>query len=127
MVKILGWSNTVLVAIMTLMYPLKKYSLASSGEKKRGKNGKVLEMYKKLRKAHPDIGYVIITIGLIHGYLAVGFLKWHSGVLVLNTIIMMALSVILGQRIKRMKSNWCVVHKLLSIALILFIINHIFR
>lgn len=119
MIKILGWIIVSLVFIMGGIYPVKLYY-----SKTKDKN--LLKAYKKLRVLHPILGIVIIILGSIHGFLALGTIRLHTGTIVLSLIIIMALISLLGQRINKFKGSWRPYHRYVSLILWIAIFIHIF-
>lgn len=127
MVEFLGWLNVVLILSMGFLYPLKKLALISVGNLDRGGGRLVLEGYKKSSRIHPFIGGLILIIAFVHSYLAMGFLKFHSGTLNLITILLMGIIAVLGNRTKKLRNKWRRIHKVLGVILLLLILNHISR
>ncbi len=119
MVGTMGWVNLVLIVIMGLIYPLKMAY-------QRNKDKKVLELYKRARIFHPVLGFVIIGIGLTHGYLALGALRLHTGSLVLLALIAMATIALIGPRMKALRKSWRTIHRYAGGVLWAFLLLHLF-
>ncbi|KAB3531549.1 hypothetical protein [Alkaliphilus serpentinus] len=117
-VSTLGWMIVSLIFLTGLIYPIKQYYSKS-------KNKKLLAIYKKLRIIHPLLGVTIILLGSIHGYLALGTFRLHTGTIVLAILVIMAIIPISGQKIQKLKRHWRPYHRYLSIILWISIIIHI--
>ena len=119
MVDALGWLNLVLIIFMVLIYPLKRMYL-----KKR--KPELLALYKSARNYHPLLGFTIVLIGLIHGFMALGTIRLHTGTLVLFTVILMGCITTFGRKKVLFSKTWLKLHKTLIPLLFVFIIIHIF-
>lgn len=119
MIVALGWLNLVLIIFMVLIYPLKRMYL-----KKR--KPELLALYKSARNYHPLLGFTIILIGLIHGFMALGTIRLHTGTLVLFTVILMGCITTFGRKKVLFSKTWLKLHKTLIPLLFVFIIIHIF-
>ena len=91
MVDALGWLNIGLIALMFALFPIKRSYL-------KYRKSSYLKVYRKVRVFHPLLGLIIIIIGLVHGFLALGTIKLHTGTLVLISIITMGLISTLGRK-----------------------------
>lgn len=67
------------------------------------------DIFKFIKKNHKYLAGAVLIIGPIHGYLALGMLKFHTGNLVVITVFIMFIIYILG-RLKILK-NWLVWHR----------------
>lgn len=119
MVETLGWLNIGLILLMGTIYPMKKLYL-----NKRKKS--LLLLYRKAKFYHPILGFIIVIIGLIHGYTALGTIRLHTGIFILFTVILMGCITALGRKKLLFKKKWLAIHSNLSLLLLLFIIIHIF-
>lgn len=120
MISFLGYFNIVLLVIILSLFVVRRIN-------KYGFKSKSL-ILKKLTKIlstiHPFLGVLMIVIAFIHGYLALGYLTLHTGV-VLGGILM--IQVILGILLKRSKIKGIIkIHRSFSFLLILAVIIHVF-
>lgn len=84
--SVLGFTNIVLLTAMTAPFWLRLLN-ERFFHKKGGTYGKVI---KTLRMLHKPLGAVIIIIAAIHGYLALGSIRLHTGLLVLLALLVTA-------------------------------------
>lgn len=115
----LGWINLALITAMGLIYPLRMTYLKT-------KDKKLLSFYKKMRVIHPLMGGAIITIGLIHGYMSLGTIRLHTGLLIVIVLAIMGAIALLGPRTTFLKKNWRVVHRFMGLLLWSSILLHLF-
>jgi hypothetical protein len=78
MYVILGWLNIALFAVMTA--PLWLRFLNARTFKLKG--GAYAQVLRRLRQVHKPLGGVILILALIHGALALGTFRLHTGSLV---------------------------------------------
>ncbi len=114
--QIMGWLNVILVVLMGAIYPVKE---------KMRTNKKLIPLYRKMRIIHPVVGVLMILVGSIHGYVALGEISLHSGSLILLALIAMALIALAGQKIKAFKKGWRKVHRTLGILVFLLVLAHL--
>lgn len=115
----LGFLNIALLAVMTSPFWLRvlnDHSLHLKG----GTYGKAL---KFLRMIHKPLGASILIIASIHGYLALGAIRLHTGVLLLLAILGTA---ILGFSFFLLKKRSLFVwHRRLVTVIIFFLLLHL--
>jgi len=125
MVDALGWINLFLVLLMGSIYPLKRAATAKlhrvGKEKARGS----MEVYQKMRIIHPVLGAFIIGIGLVHGYLALGTLRLHTGLLVVMWLMLMGGVAIFGPKMKVLRKKWRNLHRGMGLVLLILVIIHL--
>ena len=114
--QILGWLNVILVVLMGSIYPIKE---------KMKTNKKLIPIYRKMRIIHPIVGVSMIVVGLIHGWMALGQIRLHSGLLILLALIAMALTALAGQKIKAFRKGWRKVHRALGLLVFLLVLAHL--
>ena len=112
----LGWLNVVLVILMGAIYPVKEMMKT---------NKKLIPVYRKMRVIHPVVGVLMIVVGLIHGYMALGRITLHSGSLILVALIAMALVALAGQKIKAFRKDWRKVHRALGVLVFILVLAHL--
>ena len=115
----LGWINIALITVMGLIYPLRMTYL-------KKKDKRLLAIYQKMRIIHPLTGGMIIVLGLIHGYMSLGTIRLHTGLLIVIVLIIMGAIALLGPRTKMLKRSWRVVHRYMGLALWSSILLHLF-
>jgi hypothetical protein len=118
MYAILGWLNVFLLVVMTAPYWLRflnNHTLRLKG----GAYGKTI---KVLRTIHKPLGIVIVLIALVHGYLALGALRIHTG-LILWLMIFITASLGASFYFTKKKSLF-VWHKRMVLVVILFLLIH---
>ena len=121
MYVILGWLNVAFLVVMTSPYWLRflnKHIFHLQG-------GAYIKTIKFLRSVHKPLGIAVLVIALIHGYLALGALRLHTG-----TILWIAffLTAVLGSLFyftkKRPFFTW---HKrMVLVAIVLLLIHLLF-
>lgn len=119
MYGILGWLNVSLLAVMTAPYWLRflnNHTLRLKG----GVYGKAI---KALRTIHKPLGAAIVLIALIHGFLALGALRVHTGSILW---LLLFLTAIIGTAFFFTKKKglfaW---HKRMALVVIVFLLVHL--
>jgi hypothetical protein len=84
--SVLGFTNIALLAVMTSPFWL-RFLNERFFHKKGGSYAKAIKI---LRALHRPLGAVIIVIAAIHGYLALGTIRLHTGVLVFLALLVTA-------------------------------------
>ncbi|AKL95563.1 hypothetical protein CACET_c21160 [Clostridium aceticum] len=124
MVDFLGWLNIFLILFAIALYPVKKASMIFL-RKNIIKSIKWIKYYRIMSTLHPYVGGLIVLVGCLHSYLAMGGFKLHSGSFILGTVILMGMIAILGRKIKGFNKSWRLTHKILGVFVFAFIINHL--
>ena len=78
MYAVIGWLNIAFFFVMTA--PLWLRIINARTLKLKG--GAYARLIKLLRQIHKPLGVLILLLALVHGYLALGALRLHSGSLV---------------------------------------------
>ena len=119
MYRFLGWLNVVFLVVMTSPYWLRflnKHFFHAKG----GIYGKAVKL---LRSIHKPLGAVVVLVALIHGYLALGAFRLHTGTLLGIAVILTA---ILGGTFfisrKRLAFTW---HKRMVLVVLLLLLLHL--
>lgn len=86
MYAILGWFNVILFVTILLPFLLRK----ANQHLFMNKNKALSLLLKKLRKVHKPLGLLLIFSAAIHGYLALGTLRLHTGTLLFTSILITA-------------------------------------
>lgn len=126
MVTLTGWTNIVLVLIMGSIFPVKKIYLKKLKEEGKEKSRNWRRFYQFLRKTHPALGFVILAIGFYHGSQAFSLTAWHTGTLLLYTILLSAVVALAGPRLKPFKKQWRTLHRRLGVLVFVFAVIHVF-
>jgi hypothetical protein len=119
MYALFGWINVALVALMLL--PVAMQNMNQMIFKKE--EGLYVKTAKFFRKIHRYIGAVLLVFILVHGYLALGSLRLHTGTVLGALFLAAALFAgifILG------KKKWAFkTHKAFAIAFTTFLLVHL--
>ena len=88
MYKILGIINVALILVITSPYWLRRLGKRFFPKRKIAST----KLMKVLRSVHKPFGVCLLLITLIHGYLALGALRLHTGtlagIMVLATVVL---------------------------------------
>ncbi|MHC1786553.1 MAG: hypothetical protein AB9880_05810 [Christensenellales bacterium] len=119
MYKILGIINVVLVVIITAPYwlrTLNKWTLKT-------KDKRFLDAIKFLRKLHKPLGITLALMIAWHGYLALGAIRLHTGLL---AYIGFLLTVTVGGIYYRKKGKQLFkLHKALALSSVILVLIHL--
>lgn len=119
MYRILGWLNIALLVTVTSPYWIRRLGQWLFP----GKRSAIAKWIKPLRAIHKPLGAALAVLALVHGYLALGSLRLHTGsvvwVLVLATA---ALGILFYRRKKAPLFRW---HKRLALATVLLTLVHL--
>ena len=84
--EFLGWFNVVLLSVMTAPYWLRFLNNRTL----HLKGGAYAKTIKVLRAIHKPLGGFILLIALVHGYLAWGTLRLHTGTFLWLSVLITA-------------------------------------
>jgi hypothetical protein len=119
MYLVIGWMNIGFIAVMTAPYWLRFLN----NHTLRLKGGGYAKTIKVLRAIHKPLGILILTLAAIHGYLALGALRLHTGTIAGT---MLLITVLLGAFYfltrKKPAFTW---HKRFVVVLLFFILIHL--
>lgn len=120
MYKILGIINVALILVITAPYWLRRLGQRFFPKRKIAST----KLMKVLRAVHKPFGICLLLITLMHGYLALGSFRLHTGTLV---GIMVLATVVLGLLFYRKKKavffKW---HKRAALLMVLLTLLHLF-
>ncbi|MCR3956971.1 MAG: hypothetical protein NUK57_11800, partial [Gudongella sp.] len=120
MYSVLGWLNVVVLAVILLPYILNFLNRKFIKTQNQGFRNTV----KLLRRLHKPLGLALAILALVHGYLALGSLRLHTGSLLYLSIFITAL---LGGSFYKLKKRalftW---HKRMALVSFLLLLLHIF-
>ncbi len=119
MYRVLGYVNVALLVLITAPYWLKKLNLWLFHWK-----GKAYQQtIKLLRKLHKPLGIALALLAIVHGYLALGTFRLHTGSL---AWIMVLITAALGGAFYRLKKaqlfKW---HKAFALIVAIFTAIHL--
>ncbi|MFH1511968.1 MAG: hypothetical protein ABIG45_01305 [Bacillota bacterium] len=115
----LGWLNVAFLAVMTAPYWL-RFLNQRTLRLKGGAYGKTI---KVLRALHKPLGVAVVLIAAVHGYLALGAFRLHTGTILGTSVLLTALfglSFYLAK--KKFLFTW---HKRLALLSILLLLVHL--
>ncbi len=117
--SILGIINVLLIALITAPYWLRRASKWLFPKKKiMASKG-----MKALRALHKPLGICLLIVSLIHGYLAWGSLRPHTGTLLGAAVL---ITVALGGAFYRLKKKGLFkAHKIGALAVVLLTLLHL--
>lgn len=120
MYKILGIINVALILVITSPYWLRRLGKRFFPKRKIAST----KLMKVLRSVHKPFGVCLLLITLIHGYLALGALRLHTGTL---AGIMVLATVVLGLLFyKKKKAVFLKWHKRAALLMVLLTLLHLF-
>lgn len=118
-----GWLALIILAILILPYILKilnKYRKSVD----KSKNNRYAKTIKFFRKIHKPLGLSLLIIPLIHGYMALGALRLHTGLLLyLSALVTASLGGAFYRTKNKVFFSW---HKCMAFITILFFLIHFF-
>lgn len=118
--RLLGWINVIALTIVLSPFVLNFINRKAF----KNKNMAIREIVKLLRKFHKPLGIILVVTGIVHGYMALGSLRLHTGtILYLSTLI----TGILGGAFYRTKKRaFFVWHKRLAFLSVALLLLHYF-
>lgn len=120
MYVILGWTNVIVLGV--LLTPSVINFLNRNFLKMRFLT--LTKITKPLKTLHNPLGLIILILPLIHGYLAMGTIRIHTGSLLYTFILLTA---ILGGSFYRLKErNLFIWHKIMAFVSFLLFLLHLF-
>ncbi len=119
MYSVLGWLNVVVLAVILSPYVLGFLNRKFFKTKSKG----FRDAMKFLRRLHKPLGVTLAILALVHGYLAMGGFRLHTGSLLYLSIFITAL---LGGSFYRLKKRslftW---HKRMALLSFLLLLLHL--
>ncbi len=119
MYRILGWINIALVSVMILPFILTFINIKIL----HTKNSKFQNFIKLLRRLHKYLGAVLLIFAGVHGYLALGALRFHTGTILGIIVIITATFGITFKYVR--KKPLFLFHKIFAALLITLLIVHL--
>ncbi len=119
MYAVLGWFNVAAIVIMTAPFWLRLINKLAS----HNKNKALARIVKFLRAVHKPLGITILVLAIVHGILALGALRLHTGTI---AGIMLIVTAVLGGAFYRLKKKpLFVAHRTLALLFVLFVLIHL--
>lgn len=119
MYEVLGITSEVLFAIVMMPFLLRHINRVFY----KGKNRMITSWRMRFRKIHKPAGFGLAVISLIHGYLALGSIRLHTGTLAwMVSIAAVILGVLFSIKKKAVILVW---HRRMALLAILFIALHL--
>jgi hypothetical protein len=116
---VLGWVNVAAVIVMTLPYWLRLLNKHAF----KGKNAALARVSKVLRAVHKPLGLALAALVIVHGILALGALRLHTGTLAGVALIVTAA---LGAAFYfRKKKPLLTAHRAAALLLALLVLAHL--
>ncbi|MGM0396177.1 MAG: hypothetical protein ACQEP4_03890 [Bacillota bacterium] len=120
MYSVLGWLNVAILGVILSPYVLNFLNRHFFKTKSKG----FRDTIKFLRRLHKPFGVAIAVLALIHGYMALGGLRLHTGSLLYLSVFMTA--VLGGSFYKLKKRTLFVWHKRMALLSFLLLMLHLF-
>jgi hypothetical protein len=119
MYEVLGIISAVLFTIVMMPFLLRHFNRIFY----KGKNRMIASWRMRFRKIHKPAGLGLAAISLIHGYLALGSIRLHTGTLAwIVSIAAVILGVLFSIKKKAVILVW---HRRIALLAILFIALHL--
>lgn len=119
MYAVFGWINVGLVGLMLLPFAMQNMNKLFF----KKKDGLYVKITRFFRKAHRYIGVLLLASILIHGFMALGTLRLHTGTVLGALFIAAAL---FGLTFILTKKKWAFkTHKAFAIAFTAFLLVHL--
>ncbi len=119
MYVILGWINFAALVVMTSPYWLRlinKYAF-------KNKSKALARAAKTLRAVHKPLGIALVVSVIVHGFLALGALRLHTGSI---AAVMLIVTAALGGSFYFLKKKpLLIAHRTLALLLVLFVLIHL--
>jgi uncharacterized membrane protein len=120
LIAVLGWLNITLVGVSFLPFLLRRFRRHVLKKPNKQLNA----VLKFLGKLHPFIGITLLITSFIHGYLAVGTIRLHTGY-VAWFLIATLFAIRMWGKISKNK-YWLTMHRAVAMLLFLSLLLHIF-
>lgn len=118
--KLLGWINVVILCVIISPYLLnflnKKFF--------KTKNKNYFDLVKLFRKLHKPLGLALMIFGIVHGYMALGGFRLHTGsVFFVSILITGSLGGAFYKTKKKVFFKW---HKRMALLSVIMFLLHFF-
>lgn len=113
-----AWLPAVLILLLSVIYPLRLYIR----RKQLPPNNLIFKVNKLLRKVHKELGVLAIALTFLHCRISSQKLGMNIGTICLVFLIFLWCTYIFRKQLKR---KWIVLHRLITVTLVLTLIAHI--
>lgn len=113
-----AWLPSVLILLLSVIYPLRLYIR----RKQLPPNNLIFKVNKLLRKVHKELGVLAIALTFLHCRISSQKLGMNIGTICLVFLIFLWCTYIFRKQLKR---KWIVLHRLITVTLVLTLIAHI--
>ncbi len=80
--------------------------------------------YRGLKAIHPILAMTMIFLGTYHGYLMLGTIRFHTGLIIILALIYMLSTYLLGRN-KALKQHWKYYHRLGAVIVLSAVLIHL--
>ena len=119
MYAVIGRFNIIILMIMTAPFWMRFLNNRIFHKK----SGPYVNAIKSFKKIHKPLGVIFLTLGLIHGYLALGTFRIHSGSLLWVSLLITAL--LGGVFYKTKKKSVFIWHKRMVLFTVMMLLLHL--
>lgn len=113
-----AWLPAVLILLLSVIYPLRLYIR----QKQLPPNNLIFKVNKLLSKVHKELGVLAIALTFLHCRISSQKLGMNIGTICLVFLIFLWCTYIFRKQLKR---KWIVLHRLITVTLVLTLIAHI--
>lgn len=113
-----AWLPSVLILLLSVIYPLRLYIK----RKQLPPKNLIFKVNKLLRKVHKKLGVLAIALTFLHCRFSSQKLGINIGTICLVLLILLWCTYIFRKQLKR---KWIVLHRLITVSLVLTLIAHI--
>ena len=119
MYAVIGWFNVAAVVVMTAPFWLRLINKHAFHNKSKA----LARLIKILRAVHKPLGIAILVLAIVHGILALGSLRVHTGTI---AGIMLIITAVLGGSFYRLKKRpLFIAHRTMALLFALFVLVHL--
>ena len=119
MYAVIGWFNVAFVVIMTAPFWLRLVNKHAF----QNKNKALAKLAKLLRTVHKPLGIAIVVLAVVHGILALGALRLHTGTI---AGIMLIITAVLGGSFYGLKKKPVLIaHRTMALLFALLVLVHL--
>lgn len=119
MYAVLGWVNLAAMIVMTMPFWLRLINRHAF----KGKNAALAHIAKAFRAVHKPLGLILVAAVIIHGILALGALRLHTGTLA--GILLIVTAALGATFFFRKKKPILIAHRTAALLLALLVLIHL--
>ncbi len=121
MVSLIGFINATLLILLLSPFIIRRVNKYLF----KNKNKTLKKYATSLSKIHMYFAYILLITAFIHGYMALGTIRLHTGYILWMWVL---IQVILGNVLKRMKKPYLLkIHRAVGVASLIFLIAHLIQ